>query len=639
MASKAENISMDRTALDVKCSSVSFFPGDTPDEKRFRKILFFISIAALILRGIAAFEMACAGNGINNMLAPLPTSDLATYMRLGKDISQGKLPEVFYYQPFYYAVFLPVIYFICGKFSILAVIAVQTLLSSATVYLAGMCGEKVFNRRAGIIAAAAAAISSPLILYVPYHQNETLHCYLLTLLTFLSLRAVEKCRIRDWIFAGLVAGVAILNRGNINLLLPVLFAALVFSCRRAGQNWKSVGIKALLMLLCIVVVQLPFIVYNSAALNRFSGPSTAANAVLALGNTVEAPAGGRDPGMPAGAMYYPVAYHRAMACTVGAFPVSMGEQMWEFFCDEPLAFCELQFRKALLFWDGREIPNNVSLEHDGFSSRLLRYLYPGRSVVLLTFALAGVFWFIPRLKQKELKLWMLYGFVICFWAAVTLFYMLSRFRAPVLPLLFIFGGGFVDEAYCRIKEVNGRMRRLTVGKLLIVLLVAFGFVFSFYDSYRSYWEAAVNRFIRPDGIKLDQGGSDIHIFDHGPAPFGGWKEIPAKAGMKLYKKFAGAGNENGLLYFSVSNVEKAHITFSCNGSYQTVEFPELRPGKSPRKGSVVPVQLFDGAVQMEILSCSGNVAFICDTQRDYGRSALNGEIMPAEWVFRFGRHR
>ena len=192
MASKAENISMDRTALETKCSSVSFFPGDTPDDKRFRKILFFISIAALILRGIAAFEMACAGSGINNMLAPLPTSDLATYMRLGREISQGKLPEVFYYQPFYYAVFLPVIYFICGKFSILAVIAVQTLLSSATVYLAGMCGEKVFNRRAGIIAAAAAAISSPLILYVPYHQTETLHCYLLTLLTFLSLRAVEK---------------------------------------------------------------------------------------------------------------------------------------------------------------------------------------------------------------------------------------------------------------------------------------------------------------------------------------------------------------------------------------------------------------------------------------------------------------
>lgn len=619
--------------------SVSFFPGEEMAEKRFRKILFFISIAALLLRGIAAFEMACAGNGINNMLTPLSTSDLATYMKLGREISRGKLPEVFYYQPFYYAVFLPVIYFICGKAAILAVIGVQTLLSSATVYLAGMCGAKVFNRRAGIIAAAAAAISSPLILYVPYHQNETLHCYLLTLLTFLSLRAVEKCRTRDWIFAGLAAGVAILNRGNINLLLPVLFAALVFSCRRAGENWKSVGSKALLMLLCIVALQLPFVIYNSAALKRFSGPSTAANAVLALGNTVEAPAGGRDPGMPAGAMYYPVAYHRAMARTTGAFPVSMGEQMWEFFCAEPLAFCELQFRKALLFWDGREIPNNVSLEHDGFSSIVLRYLLPGRSVVLLTFALAGLFWFVPRLKSRDIKLAVLYGLVICFWAAVTLFYMLSRFRAPALPLLFIFGGGFVDDAVCRIKAAQGKMLRLTIGKLLIVLLLSFGFVFNFYDSYRYYCEAAVNRFIRPEGIRLDQGGRDIHFFDHGPAPFGGWTEIAAKPGMRLYKKFAGVGSEAGMFYFSVSNTKKSHITFICNGNYQTVEFPELLPGKSPRKGTVVPVQLFDGALQLEVLSCSGDVAFICDTQRDYGRSALDGKPMPFEWVFRFGRIR
>ena len=414
-----------------------------------------------------------------------------------------------------------------------------------------------------------------------------------------------------------------------------------------GRGWRSFGrvlagyalLTAVLPLLCAAAVQLPFVIYNSVALKRFSGPSTAANAVLALGNTVEAPAGGRDPGLPAGAMYYPVAYHRAMARTVGAYPVSMGEQMWEFFCAEPLAFCELQFRKALLFWDGREIPNNVSLEHDGFVSVVLRYLLPGRSVVLLTLALSGLFWFIPRLKQKEIKLWVIYGLVIAFWAAVTLFYMLSRFRAPVLPLLFVFGGGFADDAVERVRRAVGKMRRLAAGKLLIVILLAFGFAYSFYDSYRLYYEAAVNRFIRPDGIKLESGGEDVQFFDHGPAPFGGWTQIAAKPGMKLYKRFAGRGSEYGALYFSVSNVEKAHITFTCNGAYQTVDFPALLPGKSPRKGAVIPVQLIDGAVELEILNCSGGVEFIWDRQRDYGRSGLDGKVLPGDWVFRFGKRR
>ena len=628
---------LNRTA--VSGGSVSFFPGDTPEEKIFRRRLLLISIFAMLLRSIAAFEMACAGDGINNMLAPLPTSDLATYMRLGKEIAAGKLPEVFYYQPFYYAVFLPLIHLAAGKFYMLAVIAVQTLLSSATVYLAGMCGKKIFNRRAGVITAFLTAISSPLLLYVPFHQNETLHCYLLTLLFFLTLRAVELNRLRDWIFTGIAAGVAILNRGNVNLLLPVILAALFVVCRQNKFVWKDFLSKSGCLLACAIAVQLPFVIYNTAALGRFSGPSTAADVVLALGNTVEAPAGGREPGTPAGAMYYPVAYHRAVKLASGAYPVSMAQQMWEFFCDEPLAFLELQFRKALLFWDGREIPNNVSLQYDGFASYVIQFLLPGRSQVLLTVALLGFLWFIPRLKYGGVRLWTLYGFVIFFWGAVTLFYMLSRFRAPILPVLFIFGGAVIDDILSRLQVISGKERRLFCGKLLLLLLFSFGIVCSFYDSYRLFMEPAVNRWLRPDGIRLDKGGDDIHYFDHGPAPFGGWNQIAAKPGMKIFKKFARRGNEPGIFYFMLSNTQSSRIEINVNGVYFVLDFPELKPGKSPRRSAGVPVMLVDGTVQMEVLSCSGDVDLIFDNQRDYGRSALNGEIIAGEWVVRFGGMR
>ncbi len=628
----------DRTA--DKGGSVSFFPGQDAAERHFRKMLFFISIGALLLRGTAAFEMACAGNGINNMLTPQTTSDLATYIRLGKEISSGKLPEVFYYQPFYYAVFLPVLRWVSGPFYMVAVIAVQTLLSSASCYLAGMCAEKIFSRRAGVITCLCCAISSPLILYVPYHQNETLHTYLLTLLFFLILRAVEKGRWRDWCFTGLTAGVAILNRGNIALLLPLLLAVCVFSERKNARSWKSGSGKAALILACAVAVQLPFIIYNSVALKRLSGPSTAADAVLALGNTVEAPAGGRDPGLPAGAMYYPEAYRRTMDRTLGRYGKSVPAQMWEFFCDEPLAFLELQFRKALLFWDGREIPNNVSLRHDGGTSRILRWLLPGRSTVLLTLGLAGLFWFLPELKRRHpLKLITGYGFVFFFWVAVTAFYMLSRFRAPVLPVIFVFAGGFVDDVVRQMQECAAEKRRILVGKIVLVTLCAFGFVFSFYDGYRIYFEPGVNRFLRPDGIQLDLNGADIHVFDHGPAPFGGWTQTAAKPGMVMEKKFARCSFEAGMLYFCVSNTDPVRMELLVNGYPRVLELPPLQPGKSPRKNTGFPVMLADGGVRIEIVSCQGDADFIFDTQRDYGRSALNGKVIPGEWVFRFGKAR
>ena len=49
--------------------------------------------------------------------------------------------------------------------------------------------------------------------------------------------------------------------------------------------------------------------------------------------------------------------------------------------------------------------------------------------------------------------------------------------------------------------------------------------------------------------------------------------------------------------------------------------------------------LADGGVRIEIVSCQGDADFIFDTQRDYGRSALNGKVIPGEWVFRFGKAR
>jgi hypothetical protein len=109
------------------------------------------------------------------------------------------------------------------------VIIVQALLSGATVFLTGWCGKKIFSDHAGLIAAGLCAISSSLILYVPFHQNETVHCYLLTLLLFLTLRAIELQRLRDWCFAGLAAGVAILALAKVDVIGDDLGAAAVIS--------------------------------------------------------------------------------------------------------------------------------------------------------------------------------------------------------------------------------------------------------------------------------------------------------------------------------------------------------------------------------------------------------------------------
>ncbi|MBR2912046.1 MAG: hypothetical protein IKC05_10570, partial [Lentisphaeria bacterium] len=81
---------------------------------KFVSLLFSAAAAAFLLRLFAAYELGSINGGINSVFTPSRATDLCTYMRLAEEIATGKYKGVFYYQPFYYAVFLPVIRLIAG---------------------------------------------------------------------------------------------------------------------------------------------------------------------------------------------------------------------------------------------------------------------------------------------------------------------------------------------------------------------------------------------------------------------------------------------------------------------------------------------------------------------------------------------
>ena len=602
----------------------------------FIKKLIIISAIALVLRLIAAWEIVSMAGGANNALQPLPTSDLATYMELGKACAGGEFPETFYYQPWYYAVFLPLCYLVSGT-SLYMVIFVQALLSGATVFLTGWCGKKIFSDRAGLIAAGICAISSSLILYVPFHQNETLQTFHLIALFSLTLLALEKRKIWLWGITGLVAGIAILTRGNVWLIIPVILAGLLISGRKQQLSWKNLAAHAGVFVAAMLAVQLPFIIHNTSATGELTGPSTAANAVLALGNTPEAPAGGREPGAPAGSMTYPEAFNRMMANTQGDSARSVPRQMWDWFCENPLAFCELQFRKALLFWDGREIPNNVSLEFDGIaSSWILKVLVFGRNWLIFALGASGFLFFIKELFQKkDYRLWMLYGFFTIFYASVVVFYILSRFKAPAIPFLTIFAGGAIMRWINIYRETPSEKRIIVSGKIAIIILIGFWFSLAAYNTYRQC-EAAINRAIYPDGIILDMQGKTIHHFDYGPYPFGGWSLAELHPGTVIVKQFAKTGSRPYAIFgLMLDSAEAADIVLRVNGVPHQFSLSAVSPGKNTRRMVPLRAPLVNGRVSIEIISISGGKVYaIYDIQRQYDRSALDGAVLDGEWVIR-----
>ena len=590
----------------------------------FLLVLGAVALCAFLLRLGVWAELGAVNDGRNSVYTPSVFTDLATYMRLGKEIAAGEYSGPFYYQPFYYAVFLPVCYWLSGG-SIGFVILAQSLLGAGTSWFAGLSGARLFGRTAGVVAAIFAAISTPLLLYAPFHQNETLQAFNLTLLFYLALRACECWSLRRWSAVGIVVGIAVLTRGNIVLFLPGLAVALLWAGRRRKIRWPRLVAGCALLLAAAYLVQLPFIIHNSRVTGKLTGPSTAADAVLALGNSPEAPAGGRNPGLPAGPMEYPEAYSRMMARA--AEGVSVPEQMFEMMCREPGAFFELQFRKLLLFWDYREIPNNVSLYGEGKTSRILRRLFPGRSLVLLSLGLAGLVLAIARAyRRREVKLWLLIYFIAAYWGATALFYILSRFRAPILPLIAVAAGGFVAWLLRRWRRVPDKRRQLLLygGGMLVAM---FWIVSSSYDFYRTHLEASLARWFRPDGISVTFGGAPYRL-DHGPMTFGGWELIEMRSGLKLEKRFAHFSSP-GEVEWTILTSKPGRIRYRVNGVSRT--YQAEKPGLEKLRFPVTPR---NGGFSVEIAGFTGEHWLFYDTQRDYGRSELEGSPLGGEWIMR-----
>ena len=591
---------------------------DNTAAKRSRKfilLLFTAAAAAFLLRLFAAYEMGGINGGINSVFTPSKATDLCTYMVLAEKVAAGKYEGVFYYQPFYYAVFLPAIRILLGA-GVWKVIIIQSLLGGATAFLAGLSGARIFGRKAGIFAAWMTAVSVPLILYAPFHQNETLQTFNITLIFYLALLAVYRSELKYAFFAGLFSGIGILTRGNLWLILPALLLTLCLA--HIKNNRKLLIKKLLIFLLPLFLIQLPFVWHNTRILGKLTGPSTAADAVLALGNTWEAPAGGRNIGLPAGPMEYPEAYHRAMALASNG--ISVPRQMLKMLADQPGAFLELQFRKLLLFWSAGEIPNNVSLYGEGQHSFILRNMYPGSSALLLALGIAGMLMFIKKLFHGRKSLVLLYGFILLYWGAIAAFYILSRFRAPIIPLVTVSGGGFL--AFYLKGFFKDKKKTLNAA---LLLLFSLWLSVSAYDTYRSY-EHVIMRFVRPDGTILPAQENYPEVrFDYGPFSFGNWttgEEL--KQGTLLVKNFTAPGEK---AVWSIAASTPGELI--CRAPGFDAQVITLKSGLNE---VILPVS--GSCAQMEILSAPPETCAVFDTQRRYSRSFCNNQPVNGEWIVR-----
>ena len=588
---------------------------------------FFYCLTAIVFLGIAlritaGLEMA----QLSAVTDPPHTTDMSTYKERALDILNGNWPDHFYYQPFYANVFLPLVFGIFGA-GVWGVLGVHSLISGATIWLAGITGARMFGKTAGLAAALLLCFYDLHIFYTPFLLIAVLQTFWLVLLVFLGQRYGRRPTWWACAVLGLIAGLATLTRGNIMLLLPCFIGVVLYFDRH--QLRKAIA-KAAILLALYYLPQVPFAVQNYQYHGRWTGPSSAQDAVLALGNNPEAPPGG---------LLYTEAYNHwmSLADKKSGERTPVWRQMAQWLQREPLALPELKFRAFLLFWNRREVQKQVAMEIQGRASRVMQApLIPFSVIGIL--GLSGLVLGIIR-KRRTISFWFLVSCLFLYMAGCILFYVLARFRLPIVPLLCLTGGLTVRETlYITGAAVTGAKQqfRQRGERLLLLLLCAFFFVVSGYSVYRSYAEQIVMRWVRPHGVRVPM-GKKTRIHDHGPREYGGWyPHAITSEGVSFVKIFdiqeLDTENPDQLtlefpFYSSDSTKVNALVRGQKGSNLKAEESWKLKPAPKIQKKRLViqdvpPLPDRKLPLHISITAESSQPKFFFDRQRWYARTKL-----------------
>jgi tetratricopeptide (TPR) repeat protein len=175
--------------------------------------------------------------------------------------------------------------------------------------------------------------------------------------------------------------------------------------------------------------------------------------------------------------------HTGRAMTYSDVSRYFNQRAWAFIRENPGRFAELTLRRALLFWGPAEIANNKVEQYEREHSRVLRWLpnYP----LMLALSLVGVGVLILRRPwtatgdlpasshhgRLRLECLALVGlFILVYFLSFVPFLVASRFRAPLLPVVFLFAAFGLDRMIAMARAAQPQWRTLGVSAASVVIL-------------------------------------------------------------------------------------------------------------------------------------------------------------------------
>jgi tetratricopeptide (TPR) repeat protein len=405
--------------------------------------------------------------------------DAKFYDRWARDIAAGTDSTGAFFMTPLYSYFLAVIYRLFGR-DLLLVRLIQAGLGSFTAVLTYALGRELFDRRVGILSGLVVATYGALIFYDCSVLLTPLLVFLNVSAVYLLLKADTTSRPGHYLAAGAVLGMAAIGRAAALLsaavailwtwLSPIGAAPGDRGVRSSAGDGRRAALRAaVLVLIGIVVVVAPVTIRNyvvagdfvpitsNGGINFYIGNGDAANGgyVRPEGLDIVSDPDGRT--IAEKALGRPLRPSQVSGYWFG--------RAWSDIVSNPGRWAKLMVRKAVFAISSYELPQLENYYFQRRFSGLLRLPLPGFALV----APLGLVGLGMTFRRRRARLAALYLCAYLF--SIVLFFVVARYRLPIVPLLTVL-------ACFAVFELIGRVRRKEYASLVapVVAFVVLTFV-------------------------------------------------------------------------------------------------------------------------------------------------------------------
>jgi 4-amino-4-deoxy-L-arabinose transferase-like glycosyltransferase len=432
-----------------------------------RRIIFIILFFAAIIGTVSVYEMHISP------FSQSPILDEKSYVDWGMRIADGKLlNNKPFYQEALYPYFLGLCFFLFKK-SLLAARFVQVGFWVLTVWFLFLTGRRLFGEKEGLLAASLFSLYGVMYLNVAVLIKSTIVVFTTTVFLYLLVSS-RKEKFLHWLWLGFVIGLLTNLRGNFFLFIPFLFLWARFAERREEQSLLANTLRrSILLAVGIVLALLPTIVHNYIASGEFIATTSQGGANFYIGNHQFADGTMVMPYFVRAGPLWEADHFAAEAEKRTGHQMSPSEtsRYWfkegiSFLINNPAAGAKLMMRKLQFLASDYEIPDNYSFR---YMRRFIMHVLwiPFVSFgLLLGLAIVGM-WLAwkENFFSRPLVL-----FAAVYSLSLLMFYVVSRYRVPLVPVVVLFA------AFYTIKFIDDwKLKKLSrhIWTIFIVVLMSF----------------------------------------------------------------------------------------------------------------------------------------------------------------------